>query len=147
MIAISLPSSKFFFETSVYPLPNISCFIINYGKPKCKLFFYFIILIILSENVSKSIVSQFLTKITIQRFLKWQLFVLDYSGQCRKYPSTRILVAALYKTMFFQVYRYQQENFLIDIVYIMEQITWRGGVAEWLKCLPLNPGVVSSSHT
>ena len=57
--------------------------------------FYFIILIILSENINKSIVSQFLTKIAIQQFLKWRLFVLDSFGRIHEYPSTWILIAAL----------------------------------------------------
>ena len=42
-------------------------------------------LIILSENISKSIVSQFLTKIATRRFLKWRLFVLDSFGRIHKY--------------------------------------------------------------
>ena len=94
IVAISLPSSKFSYKNKFIHL-WISGFIIIYHKLKWKLFFYFIILIILSENVSKSIVSQFLSKIVIQQFLKWRLFVLDSFGQICDYPSTQILVLTL----------------------------------------------------
>ena len=124
IMAISLPSSL----KNQFIHFQITCFIINYHKTKCNLFFYLIILIILPGNVSKSIVSQFLTKIVIQRFLKWRLFVLDSFGRIREYLSTLILVAALIiiisdkmKEMITFMFNYKISWLLIDL-------------GQWSKC-------------